>query len=182
MRPALARVPHLRYAGHMNWGNLSSGLLGGIIGAMLATLGAWLIERALWARDNRKQEWRELLDAVGEYQSAIAASASGLWGDKPDRFSNASEMLRCALNDRLFIQGRKLKETRHAIERAMDPDKFLASDAPEMLQRCAAARTLIASAARRDLGVRIVGEGKNDSECAPAGGEAERADAAASGK
>lgn len=48
----------------MNWGNLSSGLLGGIIGAVLATLGAWLIERVLWARDCRKQEWRQLLDAA----------------------------------------------------------------------------------------------------------------------
>jgi len=178
MRPALAPEARLRYAGHMNWGNLSSGLLGGIIGAVLATLGAWLIEQALWARDCRKQEWRQLLDAVSELQSAIVAVVSGLWDGRTDRVSNAQEALSGTVNDRLFIPERQLQSVRAAVERIPDPGRHHAPSAA----RCADARTVIADAARRDLRIAAAPRWRHVRRHRTVSGEPERTDANASGK
>jgi len=136
----------------LNWGNLSSGLLGGVIGAVLATLGAWLIERALWARDNRKQEWRQLLDAVSEVESAIASFWS-TGGTGSERVKDSLKALIGALNDRLFIADRDVVKLRGAVEAIRDEDLPLDVDAVWARQRCGEVRRIITDAARRNLGL-----------------------------
>ncbi len=91
----------------MGCSNLSSGLFGGVIGALIGALAAWWIERAKWARDCRKQEWRELLDAIISAESAAtecsANQPQGSFEANFERLDIAIANLIRTTRDRLFL-------------------------------------------------------------------------------
>ncbi|MGH9393022.1 MAG: hypothetical protein ACRD1E_02545, partial [Terriglobales bacterium] len=119
------------FVGTANWNNLSSGLAGAVIGSIVGGLigalaGGWAQHR-LWSKDRRREEWRELLDAISKLADGCIAlsraeelsrrAASEHSNDKDERrqvaaesrgnVANIAEQVCRVATDRLFISDAK---------------------------------------------------------------------------